>query len=164
MRDRKFEDTRDKCETCLLGCGLTVAGVNKAAVEGTAEESHLREPRFIGLEWWAPHRWEPSAGRLRTGLADRNLELVARMLVLAARMLVLAARMIVLAGRNWEHQQASRKGHLQAANRLGTAPHWPTATCSGRHGGSDRDGDGLYPKVRDWSELGQYGGFITIDF
>jgi hypothetical protein len=28
----------------------------------------------------------------------------------------------------------------------------------------DRDGDGLYPKVRDWSELGEFGGFITIDF
>lgn len=28
----------------------------------------------------------------------------------------------------------------------------------------ERDGDGLYPKVRDWSELGEFGGFITIDF
>jgi len=28
----------------------------------------------------------------------------------------------------------------------------------------DRDGDGLYPKVRDWSELGEFGGFITINF
>jgi hypothetical protein len=28
----------------------------------------------------------------------------------------------------------------------------------------DRDGDGYYPKVRNWSELGTKGGFIKLDF
>jgi hypothetical protein len=28
----------------------------------------------------------------------------------------------------------------------------------------DRDGDGYYPKVRNWSELGSKGGFIALDF
>jgi len=28
----------------------------------------------------------------------------------------------------------------------------------------DRDGDGYYPKVRHWAELGTKGGFIALDF
>ena len=28
----------------------------------------------------------------------------------------------------------------------------------------ERDGDGVYRKFRNWSELGKYGGFVRIDF
>jgi hypothetical protein len=37
-------------------------------------------------------------------------------------------------------------------------------TCPENFYGDERDGDGYYPKVRDWSELGVRGGFIKLDF
>jgi hypothetical protein len=37
-------------------------------------------------------------------------------------------------------------------------------TCPEHFHGDERDGDGYYPKVRDWSELGLHGGFIKLRF
>lgn len=31
-------------------------------------------------------------------------------------------------------------------------------------GGVDRDGDGVYRRVRKWSSLGRHGGFLMVDF
>jgi len=28
----------------------------------------------------------------------------------------------------------------------------------------ERDGDGVFKKKRNWSELGQYGGFVLVEF
>lgn len=37
-------------------------------------------------------------------------------------------------------------------------------TCPENFFGDERDGDGYYPKVRDWDELGLHGGFIKLNF
>jgi hypothetical protein len=37
-------------------------------------------------------------------------------------------------------------------------------TCPENFYGDERDGDGYYPKIRDWSEFGARGGFIRLNF
>lgn len=64
--------------------------------------------------------------------------------------------------------QMGRHAHMGVVDKVGTTG---VLTIEGNtipeHGDSefvDRDGDGYYPKVRDWSELGTKGGFIALDF
>ena len=64
--------------------------------------------------------------------------------------------------------QMGRHAHMGVVDKIG---EWGIHTIEGNTSPElddspfvDRDGDGYYPKVRNWSELGPKGGFIKLDF
>ena len=64
--------------------------------------------------------------------------------------------------------QLGRHAHMGVVDKVGD---WGVHTIEGNTSPElddsefvDRDGDGYYPKVRNWSELGSKGGFIKLDF
>jgi hypothetical protein len=64
--------------------------------------------------------------------------------------------------------QMGRHAHMGVIDKIGD---WGVHTIEGNTSPElddsefvDRDGDGYYPKVRNWSELGPKGGFIALDF
>ncbi len=62
-----------------------------------------------------------------------------------------------------KYQRIAHIGHVTAVHSWGVETVEGNTGSDGKNG-VERDGDGVYEKDRDWSELGVNGGFIRLPF